>query len=564
MISTAITAASLSPVPNGICPIPASRGESEISPIDETVKLARDLLVRGFEVDFLVVDCFAGKVLSSAENQPEFDISRLLDLAHDVYRRGEAEFIVDEFPFLVLAVPIANRHQTPLVALAAFITSPAKSFDTFSQSAQKLGLDPETALRWSADQAPWQANLLLRIANMVAERLRVEVRANKAEFEVRELSFNLINGYEEISLLYSLTQNLQVSREDAGFCQIALERVADVIPAQGLAIYLLPVTDETSCHEARTSPVLITHNDFPIREDEFEEFSAALGRKAQNEPIVLNRTVTSQKDWAYPQIEEVVSTPLMEGQKVLGWLVAVNNTEHLEFGTVEASLLSSVAAILGIHCGNTDLYRQQADFLAGVVRALTAAIDAKDPYTCGHSDRVARIAVRLAEEMGCSPDTLNTVYLSGLLHDIGKIGIDDNVLRKPGKLTEAEFEHIKLHPELGYKILSDMRQLGQVLPVVLHHHEAWNGSGYPHGLSGTAIPQLARIVAVADSFDAMSSDRPYRKGMPIDKIEEILRLGAGVQWDARVIDAYFDVREDIVAMVNQGRVTLQIEALQWN
>ena len=105
--------------------------------------------------------------------------------------------------------------------------------------------------------------------------------------------------------------------------------------------------------------------------------------------------------------------------------------------------------------------------------------------------------------MGCPPKQIDTLYLSGLLHDVGKIGIDDNVLRKPGKLTEAEYEHIKTHAEIGYKILSDIKQLDEVLPVVLHHHEQWDGKGYPRGLTAEEIPLLARIVAVADSFDAI-------------------------------------------------------------
>ena len=226
-------------------------------------------------------------------------------------------------------------------------------------------------------------------------------------------------------------------------------------------------------------------------------------------------------------------------------MAAIGHRTGGEFGSSEASLLASIGALLGIHCGNLALYRQQADMLAGIVRALTSAIDAKDPYTCGHSDRVARLSVALAEAMGCDQKQIETIYLSGLLHDVGKIGVDDQVLRKPGRLNDAEFEHIKIHTEIGYRILRDLKQLGDVLPVVRHHHEAWNGRGYPFGLAGNEIPQMARIVAVADAFDAMSSDRPYRKGMPDDKLDEILQRGAGRQWDARVIDAFFRIRDKI-------------------
>jgi HD-GYP domain-containing protein (c-di-GMP phosphodiesterase class II) len=177
---------------------------------------------------------------------------------------------------------------------------------------------------------------------------------------------------------------------------------------------------------------------------------------------------------------------------------------------------------------------------------------------------VARVSVRLAQEMGLHPDQVNTIYLSGLLHDIGKIGIDDTVLRKPGALTPEEYEHIKSHAEIGYRILAGLKQLDEVLPVVLHHHEQWDGKGYPHNLAGEAIPLMARICAVADSFDAMGSDRPYRKGMPEEKLDGILRAGAGQQWDAQVIDAFFRARDDIREISRRERENLALDVKQWS
>jgi len=171
--------------------------------------------------------------------------------------------------------------------------------------------------------------------------------------------------------------------------------------------------------------------------------------------------------------------------------------------------------------------------------------------------------VRLARELGCPPETLKVIYLSGLLHDIGKIGVDDRILRKPDKLTAEEFEHIKTHTVIGHRILIDLKQLGQVLPVVLHHHEAWDGSGYPHQLVGEQIPLLARIVAVADSFDAMASDRPYRKGMPDEKLDSIIRSGAGQQWDARVVEAFFSARDDLRAIAQRNEPLQRLDVRQF-
>jgi putative nucleotidyltransferase with HDIG domain len=349
--------------------------------------------------------------------------------------------------------------------------------------------------------------------------------------------------------------------------------LADVIPAKTVAIWFdgtVHLDDRHADVSAGHKPILIAHGTCPLEETEIALFIERLGPRVAHDPLVLNRGATGSPTWFYPQVKELISVPIREGNRVFGWLLALNHTgaknvtnSELEFGTVEACLIASVATILGIHCGNITLYHDQSEFFGSVVRALTSAIDAKDPYTCGHSDRVARLSVSLARQLGCDKEELNTIYLSGLLHDIGKIGIDDNVLRKPGALTPAELEHIKTHPELGCRILDGVKQLDKVLPVVRHHHEAWNGAGYPDGLVGEETPFLARVVAVADSIDAMSSDRPYRKGMSDEKLDSILRDGAGKQWDARVIEAAFHVRDELRRIGQDERKPLSLDVAHW-
>ncbi|TWT99780.1 Cyclic di-GMP phosphodiesterase response regulator RpfG [Botrimarina colliarenosi] len=198
-----------------------------------------------------------------------------------------------------------------------------------------------------------------------------------------------------------------------------------------------------------------------------------------------------------------------------------------------------------------------------VLNTAHSAIDAKDRYTCGHSDRVARIAVRLAQEMGCEGEALNALYVGGLLHDIGKIGVDDAVLRKSGALTADEYDQIKLHPTLGEQILHGVPGLEPVLPIVRHHHESWDGSGYPDGLALEEIPALARIAAIADAIDAMGSDRPYRKGMPLEDVESTLREGAGKQWDPAVVASYFAARDDIRAIGRVEREPMALDVGHW-
>lgn len=183
--------------------------------------------------------------------------------------------------------------------------------------------------------------------------------------------------------------------------------------------------------------------------------------------------------------------------------------------------------------------------LPDLVRSFVAAIDAKDGYTSGHSVRVARYAVRLAIQMGCCGPILHTLFSAGLLHDLGKIGIDHRVLRKTGRLTDDEIEHIKQHPEIGCRILVALPSLQEVRPAVLYHHEKWDGSGYPHQLQGEAIPWMARVLAVADAYDAMTSDRPYRKGMAACRADQILRGDAGSHWDPAVVRAFFEAKPDM-------------------
>jgi putative nucleotidyltransferase with HDIG domain len=173
----------------------------------------------------------------------------------------------------------------------------------------------------------------------------------------------------------------------------------------------------------------------------------------------------------------------------------------------------------------------------GTIRALALALDARDPYTAGHSERVSAISMAIGREMHLSEDDLDVLRLGALLHDIGKIGINDDVLRKPGPLTPEEFEVIKQHPTLGAKMLRSVPFLAPHIPIVELHHERPDGKGYPHGLSGSETPLLARIVHAADAFDAITSARAYRPARDsADALAELWRC-AGTQFDAEVVHA---------------------------
>jgi HD-GYP domain-containing protein (c-di-GMP phosphodiesterase class II) len=172
------------------------------------------------------------------------------------------------------------------------------------------------------------------------------------------------------------------------------------------------------------------------------------------------------------------------------------------------------------------------------IRMLAAAIDAKDPYTRGHSERVARYSIAIGKNLNLGQKDMTNLRISALLHDVGKIGIDDRILRKPGALSDEEFDVMKQHPAKGAAIMSGVIQLHDCIPGMKYHHEKWSGGGYPEGLVAEAIPMQGRIVAIADTFDAMTTNRPYQKAMEIGYVVEKIKSFAGTRFDPKVVDAF--------------------------
>jgi HD-GYP domain-containing protein (c-di-GMP phosphodiesterase class II) len=194
----------------------------------------------------------------------------------------------------------------------------------------------------------------------------------------------------------------------------------------------------------------------------------------------------------------------------------------------------------------------------GTVKALAAAIDGKDPYTRGHSERVARFSLAIGESLGLPDDEMEKLRISALLHDVGKIAIEDNILKKPAALTPEEFEVMKQHPQKGFKIMSQIPAMKDFLPGMYMHHEMMDGKGYPQGLKGDDIPMQARIVSVADTFDAMTTDRPYQKGMSLEDAIERIKTFVGTRYDPKVVDALVAACES--GQITPGRVRLSQRA----
>ncbi len=482
---------------------------------------------------FYGVDSMTGRVLHATNNGAPSKVSISL-LRH--LQPCKPDVVEFESGLIIYSLPLPTQGGRSCVAVGfALARSECRPMELTLTAAEE---------DWPQEQFDIWMEMLPQASALMLRNLLTLTVAHLEELTERELLHAEIEGlgdqieqtYEEISLLHSLTRHLQISRSPKELAEVCLSRMHGLIRAEANLIWI---------EDHQSGPSMLVEGRLPFDELGMAHLIARFSDHDWSRPLVKNHIQNALLGAEYPGLDSVVIVPIAEGSHRSGWIISCNRSDGNEFGTVEASLLSSIATILGTHIRNIDLYNEHEQLLLCFVRSLVSTLDAKDPYTRGHSERVALIARRLGEELGLPEEDLRDIYLSGLLHDIGKIGVDDRILRKPGQLTDDEFRKIQEHPMIGYNILQELKNLKSVLPGVRSHHESYNGTGYPDQLEGDDIPLMARILAVADSFDAMGSDRPYRKGMPVEKIEEIFRRGSGQQWDARIVDAYFDVRDEI-------------------
>jgi putative nucleotidyltransferase with HDIG domain len=244
----------------------------------------------------------------------------------------------------------------------------------------------------------------------------------------------------------------------------------------------------------------------------------------------------------HEKFRSLLAVPLQTPQDKLpfGVLAVANVLVGKEYSAEAEDYLKVLAVEAAIAIKNISLYNELERSYYELVQALAQAIEAKDPYTHGHVGRVRTYSVKLARAMSLPQEEVELIAQAAVLHDVGKISTPDHILMKPGALTEEEFEIMKAHVENALHILKDIRSLPpRVIDMVLHHHERYDGKGYPHGLQGDEIPLGAQILAVADTFDAMTSDRPYRKGFTPEEALRLMEKGLGTQFNPRVLQAFF-------------------------
>ena len=267
------------------------------------------------------------------------------------------------------------------------------------------------------------------------------------------------------------------------------------------------------------------------------------------EPLIVSNTVKDPR--FFKEVDQaadfvthnIICVSLRVKKDIIGVIQGINKREG-EFTQDDLELLQSLADQIAVALDNARLYEELEDMSLQLVKALSEAIEKRDSYTGGHTQRVLKVCMAISDYLQLSPENKRQLMLAAILHDIGKVGIKDQILNKNEVLTKEEFAIMREHPLLGTEILGHIKQLRTIIPGIKHHHEHYDGSGYPEGLKGEEIPLIARIIAVADTFDAMITDRPYQKGMSRDEAVAEITGNAGTQFDAQVLEAFTQALEN--------------------
>ena len=432
-----------------------------------------------------------------------------------------------------------RRRRRLSLTLAMALAPEALEGETFRAACAEAGLDEGEARSALAGMAVFPREAAVRVGEALGWAHADLAELDDQRFNVDSLSRQLAESYEEMTLLYQLRESMNELAHPDRFVKQACFELHQVMPFRWVGARFADDPDLARALAGRTVHV----GTLPCPEPLFRSSAGALlaslrpGRSEMLDAETSPLAVRGSQAFAHPIVRS--------GQVVGALLMGDKRGEDAAVTTIEMKMVEAAAGYVAILMENASLYEDQHAMFLGTLRALTASIDAKDPYTRGHSERVADLAAEIARAAGLPEAQVERVRIAGLVHDVGKIGVPEAVLRKPGRLSDAEFEAMKAHPEIGYHILRDIPQMADVLPGVLHHHERYEGGGYPTGIAGEEIPLVARIIALADSFDAMSSNRTYRPAMTRKRVLDEIRANAGRQFDPRLAAVFerVDLRE---------------------
>lgn len=384
----------------------------------------------------------------------------------------------------------------------------------------RRGLAEHLGTRWLAEAAEKQ-----RIALLEAEAQRSRLRGRRSE--------------ERLQVLYGIVEKLHGTRSLEGALRVTLGEIAGFLGARSGSVLLREGADHLRVVEAvGPQREKILGLQVPLEESRFARHALA-GR----EPILVedmqesDRFLESEDDVRF-RARSVLAIPLISEGEPVGVLNFGGDAREASFTPQDRDLVVTLGRHVAVALEKGQLVEGLKRTVADSIRALAGAIEAKDSYTRGHSDRVTHYSRLIAQSMGVPPLEIGVIVNAAILHDVGKIGVPEAVLHKPGRLDEEEFGYIQRHPEVGVEIVREIFAMADTLPIIRHHHERVDGRGYPGRVGGGDIPLGARILAVADTYDAMTSDRPYRKGLAAEVAYEEIERCTGTQFDPDVARAF--------------------------
>ncbi len=425
---------------------------------------------------------------------------------------------------------ISSRDNS--YTIGVMLTDSLLTSEYFHALCQASSADSKVIRDLIASSRPVATQDVARLASLFKFSWNATIAQERSSRTVESVGQELADSYEEISMLYTMTSSMNSVNHPERFVELACNELLQTVPYAWVGVML------------NTEDVLPKPGNSLVIASREQQNSSALevDVKALLSSAQFGKTRIAHGDdeLANQFGPATIVEPIAKDGEVVGVLVAADKRGHdTSASSVDTKLLSATAAQLGIFLENALLYEDLNATFLGTLEALTNSIDAKDKYTCGHSQRVALLTSQLAEAAGLSQEQVDRFRIAGLVHDIGKIGVPESVLLKKGGLTDDEFESIKKHPEIGAHILRDIPQMEDILGGVLSHHEKFDGSGYPHGLHSEEIPLVARMISLADTFDAMSSSRTYRNAMTRQSVLDEMKCVSGSQFDPILADMFF-------------------------
>ena len=411
-------------------------------------------------------------------------------------------------------------------------------------SAMKHGAAEFLTKPFERDQLLHAVHKALQERALRMENMRLKAEVNKAAV-IEKLNRELNLRVNELTRLYTISEGMNKFMDTQSLLNKIIALAAEITGAERVSIMLLD----------RSRRFLNLRSAIGMSSDLIEQVQLPVGHGVAGYVVQTGRSIRMTQSEIHRdpaatngsrqyKTNSWLSIPLTIDQEIFGVLNLTDKLDRSDFSREDEHVMHILSEKAGTKLENQALYEGIYSNLVDTLSSLVTSIEAKDPYTREHSVRVTEYAITMGRYLDIGDDQIEMLNFAGMLHDIGKIGVRDDVLTKPGRLTRKEFDAIKLHPIVGERIVEPLGLINQEKSIIRHHHERFDGSGYPDGLAGEDIPLLARIVAVVDAFDAMTTTRSYRKAMSLEHAVAEMKACAGKQFDPQIVENLFTAIEE--------------------